>query len=78
MMTTDVARRGIERRLASLIPYYSALSYAPSSRPVVDDVSVALKASKIMIRLKSVMWDDIGVTRTYCVLERAVLELLVM
>ena len=61
-----------------MIPYYSTSSYTPSSCPVVDDVTVTLKASKIMIRLKSVMWDDVGVAWTYCVLEHTVLELLVM
>ena len=78
MMTTDVAQRGIERRLASMIPYYSTSSYAPSSCPVVDKASVALEASKIMIQLKSVLRDDVGVARTYCVLECAVSELWVM
>ncbi len=61
-----------------MIPYYSVSSYAASSRPVVVDASVALEASKIMIRLKSVMWEDIGVAWTYCVLERVVSELSIM
>ena len=52
--------------------------YAPLSHPVVNDASVALEASEIMIRLKYIMWDDVGVALKYCVLECVVSELSVM
>ena len=72
-MTTDAARRAIERRLAHAFP----MTYAPSSsqRSVVDETHLAIEASEIMARLRSVMWDDVGVARTHRGLERAVSEL---
>ncbi|KAL3816946.1 hypothetical protein ACHAXA_001774 [Cyclostephanos tholiformis] len=74
MIATDGARRAIERRLATAIP----IDPSASSHSVVDDASIALEATAIMSRLRSVMWDDVGVARTSRGLERAVSELSAM
>jgi L-aspartate oxidase len=75
MIATDRAQCAIERRLATTIPIDPS---ALPSHSVIDDASIALEATAIMSRLKSVMWDDVGVARTSRGLECAVSELSAM
>ena len=72
----DRARRAVERRLATTIPATSGPSSSPSSHR--GDGAVAAEASAILARLKSVMWEDVGVIRSRTGLERAVSELSAM
>ncbi|KAL3798748.1 hypothetical protein ACHAW5_008756 [Stephanodiscus triporus] len=70
---TDRARRVIERRSATTIPSSSSSSSSSTSRP--DDAVVAREASAALTRLRSVMWEDVGVVRSVSGLERASSEL---
>jgi L-aspartate oxidase len=70
------ARRAVERRLATTIP--STNAGPPSSSSSRDGGAVAAEASAILSRLKSVMWEDVGVIRSRAGLERAVSELSAM
>jgi len=75
---TDRARRAIERRLVTSVgPYYSTSS-SSDSRSATTNADIAREAAAILTRLKSVMWNDVGVVRTPVGLDRAVSELTAM
>jgi L-aspartate oxidase len=75
---TDRARRAIERRLVTSVgPYYSTSS-SSDSRSATTNAYIAREAAAILTRLKSVMWNDVGVVRTPAGLDRAVSELTAM
>ena len=74
----DRARRAIERRLLTSVGPYHSTSSSSDSRSATTNADIAREAAAILTRLKSVMWNDVGVVRTPAGLDRAVSELTAM
>jgi L-aspartate oxidase len=76
-LMADRARQAIARRLVTTVGPYCTTTTSSTMTISAND-AITREATAILTRLKSVMWNDVGVVRTPAGLEHAVSELTAM